>query len=85
MLVDEGAFPVDAAVEELRRDLDRAAHLVAAVRGPHRVSEAWRRAVGRLHAVAREFRRLDHEIGPARERLAGIVVVEMHEQWWKPG
>src|SRR5437588_9860848 len=35
-------------------------------------------AVARSHAVARKLRRLDHVLGPARERLARIVVVEMH-------
>src|SRR5205809_7830550 len=80
MLVDEGAFPIDAAVEELRRQLDRAAHLVAAVRGAHRIREARRTAVARLDAVTRELRRLDHEFGPARERLARIVVIEMRVQ-----
>ena len=55
MRVDERAFPVDAAVEELRRYLDGAAHLVAAVRGADRVGVARRRAVGRLDAVTRDL------------------------------
>ena len=85
MLVDERAFPVDAAVEELRRDLDRAAHLVAAVRGPHRVGEARRMAVGRLHAVARKFRRLDHEFSPAREMAGRDRCRRNARTRWKSG
>src|SRR5262249_51696444 len=70
VLVNERAFPVDAAIEELWCDLDGAAHLVAAVRCPNRVGEGRPTAVGSLHAVARKFRPLDHEFGPARELLA---------------
>ncbi len=78
MLVDESAFPVDAAVEELRRALDGAAHLIAAVRRADRVGMARRTPVARPDAVAGQLRGLDHEMRPAREGLAGIVVVEMH-------
>ncbi len=79
VLVDEGAFPVDAAVEQLGRGLDGAAHLVAAVGRAHGVDEARRAAVVGDHALAREARGLDHGFGPARELLVGAVVVEVHE------
>ncbi len=79
MRVDEGAFPVDAAVEQLRRGLHRAAHLVAAVGRAHRVREARQAPVVGDQALARKLRRPEHVFGPARELLVGAVVVEVDE------
>ena len=79
-LVDERAFPVDAAIEHLGRRLERTADLIAAVRRPHRVGVFRRLAVRRLHAFLGNFTGRDHVLDPAREGLPRTVVVEIHER-----
>ena len=56
-LVDERAFPIDAAVKQLRRLFQRTAHLIAAVGGAYGVGVPRRAAVSRdLLSVPRRLR-----------------------------
>ena len=75
--IHEGAFPVDAAIEEIRRLLDRPADLVAAVRGSDRVGVARVVLVARLDTVARQDRGLHDALLPLGEWFGRIVVVEV--------
>ena len=77
MLIDERAFPVHPAIENIRSELDRAAHLVAAVRSADRVGMARLAAIRRFGALLRQLAGLDHVLGPAREHLHRVVGVEM--------
>ena len=80
VLVDKGPFPIHAAVEELRRGLDRPAHLVAAIRRADRVDIARGLTIAGLRAFARQLSCSHHELGPTRERLALFVVIKAHKE-----
>src|SRR2546425_11682232 len=80
VLVDKGAFPIHAAVEKLRRGLDRPAHLVAAVRRADGVDIARGLAIAGLRTFARQLSCFHHKLGPTREGLAILVVIKAHKE-----